>query len=105
MTIPSALAGHVGDGNFHLIFGDRPAVDGRNCRGHASTRNGRPRAPNGGHRTGEHTGYGKMAFLAEHGEAAAVMRSIKRAPESSDILNPGKSFVPDLIMIDQLNKP
>jgi D-lactate dehydrogenase (cytochrome) len=92
-SIPSALAGHVGDGNFHLIFmidPNRPEeID------EASRLNDRmvTRALEmDGTCTGEHgIGYGKMGFLfAEHGEAVDVMASIKRAIDPDNLMNPGK---------------
>jgi D-lactate dehydrogenase (cytochrome) len=92
-SIPSALAGHVGDGNFHLIFmidPNRPEeID------EASRLNDRmvTRAlAMDGTCTGEHgIGYGKMDFLfAEHGEAVDVMASIKRAIDPDNLMNPGK---------------
>ena len=92
-TIPSALAGHVGDGNFHLIFMIDPQSSEEIAE--ASRLNERMVAralAMEGTCTGEHgIGYGKMDFLlAEHGEAVSVMRSIKQALDPDDIMNPGK---------------
>ena len=92
-SIPSALAGHVGDGNFHLIFMIDP--DSPEEIAEASRLNDRmvTRAlAMEGTCTGEHgIGYGKMDFLeSEHGEAVSVMRSIKLALDPNNILNPGK---------------
>jgi D-lactate dehydrogenase (cytochrome) len=92
-SVPSALAGHVGDGNFHLIFMIDP-----NCPeeiAEASRLNDRmvTRALEmDGTCTGEHgIGYGKMDFLfAEHGDAVEVMASIKRAIDPQNLMNPGK---------------
>jgi len=92
-AIPSALAGHVGDGNFHLIFMIDPQSPEEVAE--ASRLNDRMVAralEMEGTCTGEHgIGYGKMDFLlAEHGEAVSVMRSIKRALDPDNIMNPGK---------------
>src|ERR1700730_13560309 len=92
-TIPYALVGHVGDGNFYLVFmidPDRPEEVAE-----ASRLNDRMVAralAMEGTSTGEHgVGYGKMDFLiAEHGEAVSVMRTIKKALDPDGILNPGK---------------
>jgi D-lactate dehydrogenase (cytochrome) len=91
--ITYALVGHVGDGNFHLVFmidPDRPEEVAE-----ASRLNDRMVAralAMEGTSTGEHgVGYGKMDFLiAEHGEAVSVMRAIKKALDPDSILNPGK---------------
>jgi D-lactate dehydrogenase (cytochrome) len=92
-SIPSALAGHVGDGNFHLIFMIDPNRSEEIAE--ASRLNDRmvTRALNmDGTCTGEHgIGYGKMDFLfAEHGDAVDVMASIKRAIDPDNLMNPGK---------------
>jgi D-lactate dehydrogenase (cytochrome) len=91
--IPSALVGHVGDGNFHLVFMIDPNRPEEVAE--ASRLNDRMVAralAMDGTSTGEHgIGYGKMEFLiAEHGEAVSVMRAIKKALDPHGILNPGK---------------
>jgi D-lactate dehydrogenase (cytochrome) len=91
--IPTALVGHVGDGNFHLVFmldPNRPEEIAE-----ASLLNDRIVAralAMEGTSTGEHgVGYGKMRFMtAEHGEAVSLMRTIKRALDPHNIMNPGK---------------
>jgi D-lactate dehydrogenase (cytochrome) len=89
------IVGHVGDGNFHLVFLVDP--ENREEMEKASRVNERMviRALEmGGTCTGEHgIGYGKIEFLkAEHGEAVSVMRQIKRALDPDDLMNPGKIF-------------
>jgi D-lactate dehydrogenase (cytochrome) len=91
--IPYALVGHVGDGNFHLVFmldPDRPEELAE--AGRLNERMISRALAMEGTCTGEHgVGYGKMDFLiAEHGEAVSVMRTIKRALDPDGILNPGK---------------
>ena len=90
---PVCLLGHIGDGNFHLIFlvdEDDPdevaAVEAINERmvHRALSMDGTC--------TGEHgIGLGKQHFLeAEHGDALEVMRAVKAALDPAGILNPGK---------------
>ncbi|HZU89532.1 MAG TPA: FAD-linked oxidase C-terminal domain-containing protein [Stellaceae bacterium] len=91
--IPSALVGHVGDGNFHLVFLIDPNRPEEIAEANRLNERMVARAlAMEGTCTGEHgVGYGKMAFLpAEHGEAVDVMRAIKRALDPVNILNPGK---------------
>jgi D-lactate dehydrogenase (cytochrome) len=87
------LVGHVGDGNFHLVFlidPDNPAEMTT-----AQSVNDRMIAralAMGGTCTGEHgIGYGKIGYLeAEHGAAVDTMRLIKRALDPDNRMNPGK---------------
>ncbi len=87
------MVGHVGDGNFHLVFvldlDDAEEV----ARAEAlHERLVRRALAMGGTCTGEHgIGYGKKHLLeAECGPAIDVMRTIKRALDPHGILNPGK---------------
>jgi D-lactate dehydrogenase (cytochrome) len=50
----------------------------------------------GGTCSGEHgVGFGKLKYLrAEHGDALDVMRTIKRAIDPHNLMNPGK-LIPD----------
>jgi D-lactate dehydrogenase (cytochrome) len=91
--IPSALVGHVGDGNFHLVFMIDPNRPEEIAEANRLNERMVARAlAMEGTCTGEHgIGYGKMAFLpAEHGEAVGVMRAIKEALDPANIFNPGK---------------
>ena len=89
------LVGHVGDGNFHLVF----LVDPENPEELARAEKVNDQMVMrtlalGGTCTGEHgIGYGKMNFLqAEHGEAVSVMRAVKQALDPGNLMNPGKIF-------------
>ena len=91
------IVGHVGDGNFHVIFVVNPGD--KNEMRLAEEVNERMvlRAiAMDGTCTGEHgVGYGKIGFLqAEHGEALSVMRAIKQALDPGGIMNPGKILKP-----------
>ena len=89
------VLGHVGDGNFHLIFWLRP--DRPEDLAAALELNDRlveDALAVGGTCTGEHgIGTGKLKYLRrEHGDAAVdTMRAIKRALDPDDLMNPGKT--------------
>jgi D-lactate dehydrogenase (cytochrome) len=90
----ATLVGHVGDGNFHMLYlvnPDDPAelAEARRLTDRMVTR----ALAMGGTCTGEHgIGLGKIDFLIEeHGETAiGVMRTIKQALDPQNLLNPGK---------------
>ena len=90
---PVCLVGHAGDGNFHLIYMLDPGSAGeldeaRRLNDRMITR----ALALGGTCSGEHgIGFGKMKYLAaEHGEALEVMRTLKRALDPDNRMNPGK---------------
>jgi D-lactate dehydrogenase (cytochrome) len=87
------IVGHVGDGNFHVDF----IVDPNDAEEMAEARRINDRLvaralAMDGTCTGEHgVGYGKIEFLsAEHGEAVDLMRTLKRAFDPENLMNPGK---------------
>ena len=90
------LVGHVGDGNFHLIFPIDP--DSAEELGEVKRINARlvERAlAMGGTCSGEHgVGMGKIDYLAkEHGDQAVeVMKAIKQLLDPDNRMNPGKMF-------------
>ena len=95
--IYAPIVGHVGDGNFHLTMMVDP--DDATYLPRAEALNDRMVARAlalGGTCTGEHgVGLGKIKFLyEEHGEAMSLMRSIKKALDPDNIMNPGKIIGP-----------
>jgi D-lactate dehydrogenase (cytochrome) len=94
-SLTGTLVGHVGDGNFHMMYlvdPDRPEelTEAKRLTDalvtHALALSGTC--------SGEHgVGVGKIAALrAEHADAIATMKAIKRALDPKGILNPGKIF-------------
>lgn len=94
--IPYYLVGHVGDGNFHFGYMiDPESAEERNMAESLNRRVVSRALALGGTCTGEHgVGLHKMDFLVtETGDGAVeMMRSIKRALDPHNILNPGKIF-------------
>jgi D-lactate dehydrogenase (cytochrome) len=87
------MVGHAGDGNFHLsILVDPDDADEIARAKEIGRRLVEQALALGGTCTGEHgVGQGKMAYLdAEHGAALDAMRTIKRALDPDNIMNPGK---------------
>jgi D-lactate dehydrogenase (cytochrome) len=94
--IPYWIVGHVGDGNFHLSY----LMDPNDKREIALVEELNVKMVQralrlGGTCTGEHgIGLHKMGYLVEEAGLGAVdlMRSIKRALDPKNIMNPGKVF-------------
>ncbi len=91
--IPAPLFGHVGDGNFHVVFPIDPDSPAELAEVQTlSKRIVEFALECGGTCTGEHgIGLGKIdALVQEHGTAVDVMRAIKHALDPEHIMNPGK---------------
>ena len=92
-SFPICLVGHAGDGNFHLIYVLDPDSAAELDEARRLNELMVLRALEmGGTCSGEHgVGIGKMKFLErEHGAALEVMRTIKRALDPENRMNPGK---------------
>ena len=94
--IPYFLVGHVGDGNFHFGYLLDPNLPEERVIAEKLNHDLVSRALSlEGTCTGEHgVGLHKMAFLVDETGAGAVdmMRTIKRALDPKNIMNPGKIF-------------
>jgi len=92
-SFPAPMLGHVGDGNYHLIYViDRDNEAEVKEAEALNERMIRRALDAGGTCTGEHgIGLGKKHFLVEElGGAVDVMWQIKRAMDPLNIMNPGK---------------
>lgn len=93
--VTAAILGHVGDGNYHVAYLVDPNAPAELAEGKRLNDRMVERAiAMGGTCTGEHgIGLGKQdSLLKEHGEAVAVMRSIKQVLDPDGLMNPGKIF-------------
>ncbi|RIV88908.1 FAD-binding oxidoreductase [Aurantiacibacter zhengii] len=94
-AIPATILGHVGDGNFHVVFSIDPDAPEEMEEVAAINQKMVERAlAMDGTCTGEHgVGLGKQnSLVAELGDAVEQMRMIKRVFDPQNILNPGKIF-------------
>ena len=92
-SLTATIAGHVGDGNFHVVILVDPQDEAEMKRAEEMNHRLVERALEAdGTCTGEHgIGARKKSFLErELPEGVEVMRSIKRALDPGNIMNPGK---------------
>ena len=93
--LPATIIGHVGDGNFHVVFSIDPHEPGDAAEAERLNARLIERAlAMDGTCTGEHgIGIGKQDWLEkELGNSVDVMRIIKRALDPHNLFNPGKIF-------------
>ncbi len=94
--MPHYIVGHVGDGNFHIAYLVDPNIPAERVTAERLNRDLVQRAiALQGTCSGEHgIGLHKMNFLVEEAGAGAIdmMRTLKRALDPQNILNPGKIF-------------
>jgi len=94
LGLVAPIVGHVGDGNFHLsvLFDPNDPAEREKAETLAKRVSLRAIAM-GGTCTGEHgIGIHKLgALVTEHGEAVDLMKTIKRALDPRNIMNPGKT--------------
>jgi D-lactate dehydrogenase (cytochrome) len=94
--LPYYIVGHVGDGNFHVAYLIDPHKPEERDTAERLNQQLVQRALRlEGTCTGEHgIGLHKMGFLVDEAGAGAVemMRTLKRALDPKNILNPGKIF-------------
>jgi D-lactate dehydrogenase (cytochrome) len=94
--LQAAIAGHVGDGNFHTIIMVPPEPDGLARAWELDKKIVARALALEGSCSGEHgVGIGKREFLQqEHGsEALGIMRAVKQALDPRGVMNPGKIFL------------
>jgi D-lactate dehydrogenase (cytochrome) len=94
--LPYFIVGHVGDGNFHVAYLIDPNIPSERETAERLNHQLVQRALQlDGTCTGEHgIGLHKMEFLVSEAGAGAVdmMRTVKRALDPKNIMNPGKIF-------------
>jgi D-lactate dehydrogenase (cytochrome) len=96
--VVAPIVGHVGDGNFHVMYSVDPASAQEIAVVHQLNDRMVTRALSfGGTCTGEHgIGIGKRQKLIDElgAETVAMMAAVKQALDPQGILNPGKIFLP-----------
>jgi D-lactate dehydrogenase (cytochrome) len=93
--VPASIMGHVGDGNFHVVFSiDPSSEDERLTVARINDAMVERALEHDGTCTGEHgVGLGKRKYMRrEHGAALDLMKRIKTAIDPDNLLNPQKIF-------------